>query len=565
METTLTTIAAYALKMAIALSLLYIPYIFLLKGETHFRTARYTLLAALVLSMIIPFIEVPALYIEVPYSIYPQIETAVATLDAPTTEGATIENVPAATQGISLQALLYYALVIPYIIVAIAIALFRMVQIAKIRSNIGKGTLWIEENDKYTIHCHAARTAPYSWMRHIVISQEDYEHYGTDIILHEEGHIVNHHSWDMVLLTIVEAIQWFNPFVHMLANDLKDTHEYEADAYVLQRKEDTKAYQMLIVKKAVDHASYTLANSFNHSNLKKRITMMLKKKSNPWRSATALYLLPATAIALSLFASPQEATGTESTQPETVAIDKISKNVEINDTIEGQIYQVVEKQPEFPGGMTALMKHLRDNIRYPDEARKQNKQGRCFVGFVVETDGSISDITIKKSAGDEALDKEAMRVVSTMPKWKPGTQGGEAVRVQFTLPISYRLDPPTQTNSDASDKAAQTPDSEDNNRIYSVVENMPEYPGGIEAVMKYLGKENKDLATTGIKESRAIVTMVIEPDGSVNLVSVNAKNKKNIDKDAIRKLYSMPKWKPGTQGGKAVRTKITLPIDFSIE
>ena len=557
MEATLTTIAAYALKMAIALSLLYIPYIFLLKGETNFRTARYTLLGALLLSMVIPFIEVPALYIDVPYSIYPQIETAI-TMDAPAAEAATIENAPAATQGISLQALLYYALVIPYIIVAIAIALFRMVQIAKIRSNIGKGTLWIEENDKYTIHCHALPTAPYSWMSHIVISQEDYERYGTDIILHEEGHIVNHHSWDMVLLTIVEAIQWFNPFVHMLANDLKDTHEYEADAYVLQRREDTKAYQMLIVKKAVDHASYTLANSFNHSNLKKRITMMLKKKSNPWRSATALYLLPATAIALSLFASPQEATGTENTQPETVAIDKISKNVEINDTIEGQIYQVVEKQPEFPGGMTALMKYLRDNIRYPDEARKQNKQGRCFVGFVVETDGSISDITIKKSAGDEALDKEAMRVVSTMPKWKPGTQGGEAVRVQFTLPISYFLTTTTEN-------LAQAPEGENKGLIYNVVENMPEYPGGIEAVMKYLGKENKDLATTGIKESRAIVTMVIEPDGSVNLVSVNAKNKKNIDKDAIRKLYSMPKWKPGTQGGKAVRTKITLPIDFSIE
>ena len=557
MEATLTTIAAYALKMAIALSLLYIPYIFLLKGETHFRTARYTLLGALLLSMVVPFIEVPALYIDVPYSIYPQIETAI-TLDAPAAEAATIENAPAATQGISLQALLYYALVIPYIIVAIAIALFRMVQIAKIKSDIGKGTLWIEENDKYTIHCHALPTAPYSWMSHIVISQEDYERYGTDIILHEEGHIVNHHSWDMVLLTIVEAIQWFNPFVHMLANDLKDTHEYEADAYVLQRREDTKAYQMLIIKKAVDHASYTLANSFNHSNLKKRITMMLKKKSNPWRSATALYLLPATAIALSLFASPQEATGTESTQPETVAIDKISKNVEINDTIEGQIYQVVEKQPEFPGGMTALMKYLRDNIRYPDEARKQNKQGRCFVSFVVETDGSISDITIKKSAGDEALDKEAMRVVSTMPKWKPGTQGGETVRVQFTLPISYFLTTTTEN-------PAQAPEGENKGLIYNVVENMPEYPGGIEAVMKYLGKENKDLATTGIKESRAIVTMVIEPDGSVNLVSVNAKNKKNIDKDAIRKLYSMPKWKPGTQGGKAVRTKITLPIDFSIE
>ena len=566
METALTTIAGYALKMAATLSLLYIPYIFLLRRETHFGTSRTTLLAVLILSVAIPFIDIPQLHIDLamPFELPAQgIETAVAGMPASVVENG--EYISATVQdGISVKRLLYYALIVPYILVALIITLARIYQIARIRASIAKGTLWIEEKKEYTIHCHADATPPYSWMRHIVISQDDYNRYGKEIVLHEEGHITRRHSWDMLLLTAVETIQWFNPFVHMLGNDLKDVHEYEADAYVLQRTENTKEYQMLIIKKAVDHASYTLANSFNHSNLKKRITMMLKKKSNPWRGATALYLLPATALALGLFASPQKATGTESIEPTTVAYGKVSETAEINDTIQEQIYQVVENMPEFPGGMTGLMKYLRDNIKYPDEARKQNKQGRCFVRFVVETDGSISDVTIQVSAGDESLDKESMRVVSAMPKWKPGTQRGEAVRVQFTLPVTYRLDPATQTNSDASDKAAQAPESEDKEKIYTVVENMPQYPGGIEAVMKYLGKENKHISADDNKEGKIIATMVIEPDGRVNLVSVAGKDKNSIDKEAIRKLYGMPKWKPGTQGGKAVRTRITLPIDFSL-
>ncbi len=565
METTLTTIAGYAMKMAITLSLLYIPYIFLLKKETHFRTARTTLLATLLLSITIPFIDIPALHIEIPYTISANRESPAAIAEAAIPEGSIMADTHETE--ISSEKIVYYVLVIPYIIITIIILSLRTREITRIRSSINRGTLWIEIKEKYTIHCHAAPTPPYSWMNHIVISQEDYDRYGSEIILHEEGHITHRHSWDMLLLTLVEALQWFNPFVHMLASDLKDIHEYEADAYVLQRRGDTKAYQMLIIKKAVDHASYTLVNSFNHSKIKKRITMMLKKKSNPWRRATALYILPATAIALSLFASPQEVTGTESIQPAAIVNGKVSENVEISDTVKGKIFQVCEKAPEFPGGVQALMQHIYKNVEYPDEARKQNKQGKSIVHFVVEADGSISNVKIMKSAGDEQLDKEAMRVVSSMPKWAPGTQGGEAVRVQFTIPIAFFLNTPAKQEQEGVTQVAMKI-SEEGETTYKVCEKMPEFPGGVQALMQHIYKnvEYPDEARKQNKQGKSIVHFVVEADGSISNVKImKSAGDEQLDKEAMRVASSMPKWTPGSQRGKAVRVEYTLPIFFRLQ
>ena len=126
-------------------------------------------------------------------------------------------------------------------------------------------------------------------------------------------------------------------------------------------------------------------------------------------------------------------------QGEVVEINE-DANIVVEEVVEEeQIYQVVEQQPEFPGGMQALMKFLRDNIQYPRISRENNSQGKTYVNFVVNTDGSIQDVEVMKSSGDVYLDKEAIRVVKTMPKWNPGKQAGKAVRVRFTLPVSLRL------------------------------------------------------------------------------------------------------------------------------
>lgn len=115
-------------------------------------------------------------------------------------------------------------------------------------------------------------------------------------------------------------------------------------------------------------------------------------------------------------------------------------NVVVEDIPEEEpILQIVEQMPEFPGGMAALMKYLKENINYPRISRENGSQGKAFINFVVNTDGSIQDIEVLRSSSDPYLDKEALRVVGGMPKWNPGKQAGKAVRVRFTLPVTFRL------------------------------------------------------------------------------------------------------------------------------
>lgn len=202
--------------------------------------------------------------------------------------------------------------------------------------------------------------------------------------------------------------------------------------------------------------------------------MMCKKKSNKWRCTKALYILPAAAIAALLFSQPESVNAVEqpsdgkvtefvannqtempATAPsestanrrEVAAVGEV-KHTQPSDTT--QVYQAVEQMPEFPGGSNGLMTYLRNSIIYPQEARDANIQGKCFVTFVVDSNGKIRDARVQKSSGNEALDKESVSVVESMPRWTPGKQNGKNVAVQYTLPIMFRLQgtPQPKTNKD---------------------------------------------------------------------------------------------------------------------
>ena len=181
----------------------------------------------------------------------------------------------------------------------------RLWQVGRLQLGLRKGTLWQQEENGVRIYCHAEDVSPFSWMRNIVISQKDFDDAGREIVLHEMGHILAHHSWDVVLLTLVQMLQWWNPLVYVLGVSLRDVHEYEADDYVLRQGISAQSYQLLIIKKAVGSGSYAFANSFNHSLTKKRITMMKNSNSNPWMRSKALYVIPVAALALSAFATPK--------------------------------------------------------------------------------------------------------------------------------------------------------------------------------------------------------------------------------------------------------------------
>lgn len=303
---------AYAAKSAFVLTLLYAPYTLLLRKEHFFRQNRLTLVGILVLSLILPFINL--LHGEIGF-VAPQPEPmvtfvesqAVVTAEPTSVSEATPQTPqPVAVSQPTRQPIDYTQwLCILYIIgvsVAVGIRLWQFIRMDRL---IRTGCLWHDTVDGITIYCHASDIAPYSWMRRIVISQHDYDNHRHEILLHERGHVLCHHSWDILLLMIVQTVQWFNPFVYMFGTSLRDVHEYEADDYVLRQGVSAGQYQTLLLKTAVGASAYSFANNFNHSKIKSRIVMMKHKKINPWMRCKVLYILPVAFAALIVYAQPE--------------------------------------------------------------------------------------------------------------------------------------------------------------------------------------------------------------------------------------------------------------------
>ncbi len=417
------------------------------------------------------------------------------------------------------------------------------------------------QDDGIVIAVTDKQVAPFSWMRYIVLNASDFELQDPAIMAHERGHIRYRHSLDVLLVDTLTALQWFNPAIWMLRQDLRAIHEYEADAAVLSQGINMRQYLYLLIQKAAVNGGYSIANGITHSTLKNRINMMLNnKKSNgmSWLKLLALLPIMGTFLALNaetvtdyVYQQPQKkivkkgrkagkvnvsgktievkADTAVSTAPITIKImddmkgnvanplvvidgkhstieevqkldpetidhidvlkdkaslevfgeegkngvviittknaarepvnykatatwqpsstatsdDIVSSEVDIEtETNDSEAFDVVEKMPEYPGGIEGLMKFLQENIHYPETASKAGIQGRVLVNFIVESDGRISNIHVVRKVNDD-LDAEAVRVVGAMPKWTPGMQKGKAVRVKYTLPISFRLNKPT--------------------------------------------------------------------------------------------------------------------------
>lgn len=289
-------ILIYILKWALCLAVMYIPFTLLLRRESFASLNRRLLLCAVVASGMLPAIVV-RYNVEIPtaQAIYKEQHiaetlhnTIIATAPANHYDIFTWEN----------AAVLYFA--------GIAVALlWGAIGIAGTIKRIKRGTLWIDKQQGITIHCHAGDTAAFSWFGHIVISENDYNECATEILLHEKGHIHHKHSYDMLFIGIVKALQWFNPFIYMLENDIRELHEYEADRYVLQNHADTQAYQLLILRKSLGNKAISLVNNFGTSCVRKRIMMMARKtESGTLQRAKWAYLVPAASLLILLFAEP---------------------------------------------------------------------------------------------------------------------------------------------------------------------------------------------------------------------------------------------------------------------
>ena len=457
----------YILKSAVCLSLFYLFYRLLLSKETFHRFNRIALLGILFLSLLIPFIEVTTAH-------QTELSQTVLTVEqllmmAEAMDPAEMSVAQPEELSISwVQVLLLF-----YLVGIIFFACRNLYSLSRLLLLIKSGKRERLEGGVRLIVLER-EVAPFSWMRYIVISRKDLEEDGREILIHEMAHIQNRHSIDLLVADICIFFQWFNPGIWLLKQELQNIHEYEADETVINEGIDAKDYQLLLIKKAVGTRLYSMANSFNHSKLKKRITMMLKEKSNPWAKLKYLYILPVAAIAVTAFARPEisetaeeisavkvndltaivEAKAIKSTE-ESVQISTVSQDTvkvnyvptEVSRKLQGTaVFEVVEEMPEFPGGVDAMMEYLQKELRYPESAKEKGIQGRVTVQFIIDKEGNVTNSKVTRSV-DKDMDAEAIRLVKAMPKWKPGMQKGKAVAVKYTVPVVFRLEGGKTVNS----------------------------------------------------------------------------------------------------------------------
>ena len=289
------TFFVYILKTSICLTGFYLFYRLLLSKETFHRFNRVALLGILLLSLLIPFCEITVPKESEVQQTLVTIEQILTLADhVPQTE---VQALPSSIPLWLPVLLCIYLLGILFFLGRNLYSLFHMLRLLHggRQEKLEKGI---------TLIIHDKNIAPFSWMKYVVISEKDLQENSKEILIHEMAHVHNRHSIDLLISDICIIFQWFNPASWLLKQELQNIHEYEADETVIRQGVNAKQYQLLLIKKAVTRL-YSMANSFNHSKLKKRITMMLKEKSSPWARMKYLYVLPVAAITLTAFARPE--------------------------------------------------------------------------------------------------------------------------------------------------------------------------------------------------------------------------------------------------------------------
>lgn len=299
------TLLLYILKSTICLTLFYIGFKALLSNDTFFRFNRWVMLGGMSICMLLPVFEIKTaepLLIQQPFMHLEEMIMGEGTNSVALSGGTSgMRIVPAVEPAVAVDwgQLLFFAYLIGVMIcLTVTLLSFRkMFVLIRSGRQLRQG--------RYTLILTPDAVSPFSWGLYIILSEDDYEKYPDEILTHEKIHLKSRHSVDLLFMEVVLWLHWFNPAAWLLKRELKDIHEYQADKGVLAQGIDATKYQLLLVKKAVGSSLYTLANSFNHSKIKKRITMMLKGKSNNWARLKLLLLVPVGLIVLNAFARPE--------------------------------------------------------------------------------------------------------------------------------------------------------------------------------------------------------------------------------------------------------------------
>ena len=314
----MTAFLIFVIKSAFTLALLVSLFMAFMSRETFYRLNRYLLLGIVVCSLVLPAVNIG---IESPFSRLAAILSADDKIDmglslddlnglefgdiaAESVVGESINTTPS-VDGVPLD---WLSIVSVIYIIGVAVLLVRQiviyVQLFKIMRRARPVDSLLYGVDGIKLRLHDGEEMPFSWFGWVVVSSQDINDGAKEILIHERTHVNAGHSWDILFVDAVIMFQWFNPLAWIMKNCLKDIHEFEADEAVINCGVNTKRYQYLIIKKAVgERLLNSIANSFNHSLTKKRITMMCKEKSKKWKSVKALYVLPVVAAVACSFST----------------------------------------------------------------------------------------------------------------------------------------------------------------------------------------------------------------------------------------------------------------------
>jgi TonB family protein len=452
----MNNIIPYLVQSAVTLMALYTVYWLFLRKDTFFHVNRFYLLLTLLFSLIIPFFDI-RLFPDSPVS------SMFILLDPVIITPEKLEKVSSAhLSWIEIAGVIYLTGVAIFTL-RLMIQLIQLVMIVR-RNDItrqeGMNIVFVDRG-----------YSPFSFFNLVFIRKEYYfDGKLTPVLSHEQVHIRQYHTLDLLVMEIVTIVQWFNPFVWFLGRSLKGIHEFLADEGVLKKGFLKSDYQSLILNEAMGLQVNNLTNNFNVSLIKKRIIMMTKSRSGRWAVSKLLITLPAI-LCLGLFFSAGSpgtvfAQDQKKEEPKSLGGSQGISNPQAQDNktktatpastdkvaYKEPVFKVVEKMPMYPGGDDARIAFMIQNLKYPEQAKKNGIQGKVFVTFVVEVDGSITEVKVLRGIGG-GCDEEAVRVIKLMPKWSPGMQEGKAVRVQFNLPIKFALNTKSDTDKDkAADK-----------------------------------------------------------------------------------------------------------------
>lgn len=675
----------YFLKINVAIALFYAFYRLFFYKDTFFTWRRTALLCFFAVSAIVPLFNIQT-WIEQqePMAAMADLYATVVLPELTLTPQPETDWKQLLADGIGIAY---------WLVVALLTARF-LVQLTGI-IRLGRRCP-TQKIDDTTVHLLPRPEGPFSFFHWIFIYPD--AHTGEElheILTHERTHARQWHSIDVMIGELACIVCWFNPFAWLMKREIRTNLEYMADEKVLETGHDSRTYQYHLLGLSHHKAAATIYNSFNVLPLKKRITMMNKRRTRAIGRTKYLMFLPLAALLMivsnieavaratqkitaevmeavtpaetpevqpqpeniaplpkqepeNIAPSPQTEMNvapipqqekskkvtykgkivddkagnpisdvkiiidhkyqsiTKSTvnaqgefrietspeasilfeysgkdgktlarmcrpaelakmDPDNMVIELIPVNIIKSNVTYDDVYEVVENMPEFPnGGMGELMKYLSANIRYPEAAHKAGIQGRVTVQFVVGKDGSIGNVSILRGVNAD-LDAEAIRVISSMPKWKPGTQKGEPVKVKYTVPVMFRLAPePVEKINETTVVGYHTPVA---GEVYDVVDKMPEFPGGMTGLMQYLSKNIRypaEAQTKGI-QGRVTVAVIINTEGKAVNASIVRSVDPSLDAEALRVTSTMPDWVPGTKDGKPVNVKYTFPVTFRLQ